>query len=68
LASLRLPLVRALETSPERSPLRDWRGNPWNRVKLVARSWNVFYRRGIFKILQRWQKCMDRDGDFVENQ
>jgi hypothetical protein len=25
-----------------------------------------FYRRGIFKILQRWQKCIDRDGDFVE--
>jgi len=26
-----------------------------------------FYRRGIFLILQRWQKCMDGDGDFVEN-
>jgi hypothetical protein len=26
-----------------------------------------FYRRGMFKILQRWQKCIDRDGDFVEN-
>jgi hypothetical protein len=25
-----------------------------------------FYRRGIFKILLRWQKCTDRDGDFEE--
>jgi hypothetical protein len=23
-------------------------------------------RKGIFKILQRWQKCIDRDDDFVE--
>jgi hypothetical protein len=23
--------------------------------------------RGIFKILQRWQKCIKRDGYFVEN-
>jgi len=26
------------------------------------------YSRGIFKILQRWWKCIDRDGDFVEKQ
>jgi hypothetical protein len=25
-----------------------------------------FYHRGIFKILQRWQKCIDRIRDFVE--
>jgi histone-lysine N-methyltransferase SETMAR len=25
-----------------------------------------FYCRGIFKILQNWQKCIDQDGDFVE--
>jgi hypothetical protein len=24
-----------------------------------------FYSRGIFKILQSWQKCRDWDGDFV---
>jgi hypothetical protein len=38
--TLRLPLVRALEISPERSPLRDWRGSPGSRAMLVARSWN----------------------------
>jgi len=25
------------------------------------------YRRGIFKIPQRMQKCIDRGGDLVEN-
>jgi len=24
------------------------------------------HSRGIFKILQRWQKYIDRDGEFVE--
>jgi histone-lysine N-methyltransferase SETMAR len=24
------------------------------------------YRRDVFKILQRWQKCVDREGEFVE--
>jgi hypothetical protein len=37
---LRIQLVRTLERSPERSPLRDWRGSPRSRAKLVARSWN----------------------------
>jgi hypothetical protein len=37
---LRLPFVWSLERSPERSPLRDWRGSSQGRVKLVARSWN----------------------------
>jgi nucleoside-specific outer membrane channel protein Tsx len=37
----------------------------------AVRSWlrgagTDFYRRGIFNILQRWQICIDRDGDFVE--
>jgi hypothetical protein len=31
---LRLPLVRTLERSPERSPLRGWRGSPGSRAKL----------------------------------
>jgi triphosphoribosyl-dephospho-CoA synthetase len=38
---LRLPLLQALERSREKSPLRDWRGSPGSRAKLVARSWNV---------------------------
>jgi hypothetical protein len=46
-----LPLVWALERSPE----------SWLRGAKTD-----FYRRGIFKILQRCQKCIDRDGDFVE--
>jgi hypothetical protein len=40
LGPLKLPLVRALKRSPERSPLRNWRGSPGSRAKLVARSWN----------------------------
>jgi transposase len=37
---LRLQHVRVLERSPERSPLRDWRGSLGSRAKLVAKSWN----------------------------
>jgi transposase len=42
-------------------------------VQEAVRSWlrgagTDFYSRGIFKILQRWQKCIDRDGDFVEKE
>jgi hypothetical protein len=40
LAPLRLPLVQALERSPERALQRHLRGSPRNREKLVARSWN----------------------------
>ena len=25
-----------------------------------------FYRRGIFKLPERWQKCVQRSGDYVE--
>ena len=25
-----------------------------------------FYRRGIFKLPERWQKCIQRSGDYVE--
>jgi hypothetical protein len=37
-------------------------------VQEAVRSWlrgagTDFYRRCIFKILHRWQKCIDRDGD-----
>jgi hypothetical protein len=39
LGPLRLPLDRTLERSLERSPVRDWRGSPGSRAKLVARSW-----------------------------
>ena len=26
-----------------------------------------FYRRGIFKLPERWEKCVQRSGDYVEN-
>jgi histone-lysine N-methyltransferase SETMAR len=32
----------------------------------VLRAGTYLYRRDIFKILQRWKKCIDRDRDFVE--
>jgi GTP cyclohydrolase I len=25
-----------------------------------------FYRRGIFKLPERWKKCVQRNGDYVE--
>jgi len=25
-----------------------------------------FYRRGIFKLSERWQKCVQRSGDYLE--
>jgi hypothetical protein len=59
--SLRLPFVPVVETSPERSPLRDWRGSAGSCAKLVARSWN-----GLLPQRDLWQKFIDRDGDFVE--
>jgi histone-lysine N-methyltransferase SETMAR len=42
-------------------------------VQEAVQSWlqgagTDFYRRDIFKVLQRWQKCIDLDGDFVEKQ
>jgi hypothetical protein len=37
---LSLPLIRALERSPARSLLWDWRDSPGSRTKLIARSWN----------------------------
>jgi transposase len=56
-------------------PLKDHlRGHHYETdgaVQEAVRSWlrgagRDFYRRGMFKILQRWQKCIDRDGYFVE--
>jgi hypothetical protein len=56
-------------------PLKDYlRGHHYETdeaVQEAVRSWmrgagTDLYRRGIFKILQRWQKCIDRDVDFVE--
>jgi hypothetical protein len=40
-------------------------------VQEAMQSWlqvagTDFYCRGIFKILQCWQKCIDQDGDLVE--
>jgi hypothetical protein len=41
----------------------------WGGGQEVVRSWlwgagTAFYRGGIFKILQRWQECINRDGNF----
>jgi transposase len=56
-------------------PLKDHlRGHHYETDKAVQEavwSWlreagTDLYRRDMFKILQRWQKCIDRDGDFVE--
>jgi transposase len=56
-------------------PLKDHlRGHHYETdeaVQEMVRSWlrgagMDFYGRGIFKILQRGQKSMDRDGDFLE--
>jgi hypothetical protein len=58
LTPVRLPLVRALERSSEMSSLRDWRGSPGSRVELE--------RTSTAEILQRWQKCINRDGEFAE--
>jgi hypothetical protein len=64
---LRLPLVLALEKSSYRSPLQD---KTDEAVQEAMWSWlwgagTDFYCRGIFKILQCWQKCIDWDKDFV---
>jgi hypothetical protein len=56
-------------------PLKDHlRGHHYGTdeaVQEAVRSWlrgdgTDFHRRGIFKILQRWQKCTDWEGDFVK--
>jgi histone-lysine N-methyltransferase SETMAR len=56
-------------------PLKDHlRGQHYEideAVQEAVRSWlrgagMYSYCRGIFKILQRWQKCIDRDEDFAE--
>jgi hypothetical protein len=56
-------------------PLKDHlRGHHYETdeaVQEAVRSWlrgtrTDFYGRDIFKMLQRWQKCIDRDENFVE--
>jgi hypothetical protein len=37
------------ERSPERSPLRDWRGSAGSCAKLVARSWNGLLQQRHFQ-------------------
>lgn len=32
----------------------------------LRRAGTEFYRKGIFKLAQRWEKCVQRNGDFVE--
>jgi hypothetical protein len=66
LASLRLPLVRVLENH-----ITYYHYETDEAVQEAVRSWlwgagTGFYRRDISKILQRWQKCIDQDGNFVE--
>jgi hypothetical protein len=50
----------------ERLPLQGWRGSPESRASWLQRARTDFYCRGIFKIPQRWQKCIDRAGDSIE--
>jgi hypothetical protein len=52
-------------------PLKGHHYDTDEAVQEAVQSWlrgagTDFYRRGMFKILQRWQKCIDRDGDFVK--
>jgi plasmid stabilization system protein ParE len=46
--ALRLPVVRILQRSPERSLLWDWGGSSGNRAKLVARRWNGLLSKSHF--------------------
>jgi hypothetical protein len=62
---LRLPLVQALEKIACNHYKTDM------AVQEVVQSWlwgagMEFYHRGTFKILQHWQKCIDRNGDFAK--
>jgi hypothetical protein len=61
LAPLRLPPVPALERSPESLTLWDWHGSQGNSAKLVVRRCNGFRLQKDFKILKRWQKCINQD-------
>jgi hypothetical protein len=41
--------------------LRDNEGNSESSV-----AGTEFYRKGIFKLPERWEKCVQRGGDYVE--
>jgi hypothetical protein len=65
-APLRLPLVWTLKNH-----LTGHHYNTEEAFQEAVQSWLQragmdFYHRGIFKILQHWQKCRDCDGYFVE--
>jgi hypothetical protein len=32
----------------------------------IQKTGTEFYRRGIFKLPERWKKCVQRSGDYVE--
>jgi histone-lysine N-methyltransferase SETMAR len=56
---------------PLKDHLRGHHDETDEAVQEAVQSWfrvsgTEFYGRGIFKILQRWQRCIDRDGDFIE--
>jgi hypothetical protein len=56
---------------PLKDHLRDYHYETDEAVQEAVRSWlrgagTDFCRRNIFKILQRWQKCIDLDGDNIE--
>jgi transposase len=57
---------------PLKGYLRGHHYETGEAVQEAVRSWlrvaeTDFNRRGIYKILQHWQKCTDRDGNFVES-
>jgi histone-lysine N-methyltransferase SETMAR len=56
---------------PLKDHLRSHHYETDDAVQEAVQTWfrgagTDFYRRGIFKILQRWQKYINQDGDFVE--
>ena len=41
-------------------------------IKAAVKSWLTqqdaqFYHDGITKLLEHWQKCVDRSGDYIED-
>ena len=46
----------------------DWKTEAIQKAvrQCLRMSGTELYRRGIFKIPERWEKCVQRSGDYVE--